>query len=218
MIFGRKRPAAPWCALFVRSASPGAVIRFLERRRAALAQQEDPNRLAVFGPGLVLGEAATGAQPWRALVAPGATHGAPSGAWMEKTGAVLAAAFTPSVTLLFADDEPGEWGWRIWVREADGAARETEREQGEPPPVPTVLQRLVGPAPPQSATALAVAWAGERGLPAGGIPALLAGSGKSPPVIAYETVAGLDARGLLREDGPRWYAANGPSSSQPPTV
>ncbi len=218
MIFGRKRPAAPWCALFVQSVSPGAVIHFLERRRAALAQQEDPNRLAVFGPGLVLGEAAHGAEPWRALVAVGATCDAPDGAWMEKTGAALAAAFAPSITLLFADDEWGKWGWRIWAREADGAARETEREQGEPPPVPTVLQRLVGLAAPQSATALAVAWAGERGLPAGGNPAFLAGGGKSPPLVLYETVAGLDARGLLREDGPRWYAANGPSSSQPPTV
>jgi len=192
----------------VRSASPGAVIRFLERHRAALERQKGINATAAFfahGPGLVLGEAVSGAEPWRALVALGATCDNHSGAWMENTGAALAAPFAPSVTLLFADDEWGKWGWRVWVPDVDGTVRETERINGEPPLVPPVLHRLAGLAAPQSATALAVAWAGERGLPAARIPALVSGR-KSPHLIAYETVAGLDARGLLREDSPRWYA------------
>ena len=136
---------------------------------------------------------------------------------MENTSAALAAAFAPSVTLLFADDEGGKWGWRVWVPEAGATVRETERVNGEPPPIFPILQRLAGLAAPQSATALAVAWAVERGLPAARIPAL-AGGGKSSPLIAYETVAGLDERGLLREDAPRWYAATRRSSEQPPTV
>lgn len=223
MIFRRKRPAASWCALFVRSASPGAVIRFLERRRAILAQQAGSNALAAFaacGPDLVLGEAAPGTEPWRALVAPGATHGKPSGAWMEKTGADLATAFAPGVTLLFADDTAGAWGWRVWVPGAAETAPETEHG-GELPPAPTLVQRLAGHARAQSPTALAVTWASERGLPAARIPALLSGGRfrrENVPLVAYETVAGLDARGLLREDGPRWYTTNRLSSEQPPTV
>ena len=182
------------------------MIRFLERRRAALARQGGVNWLAARGPGLLLGEATPGAESWRALLALGATRDTPSGTWVEEAGTEMAAAFPPAVTLLFADDErPGEWVWRVWSTDPAGIVHEIERGAGELPPAPTLIQRITGLARPQSPTGLAVAWADTRGLPATRIPDLLFGGRNRVPLVAYETVAALDARGLLREDGPRWY-------------
>jgi hypothetical protein len=194
-LFGRARAAAPWAALFVSSASPGAVIRFLERRPA-------PDGAS---GGLLLGEAAPGAQPWRALVA---VEGADATqAWMEASAIAFAAAFPPAVTLIFADDAKDTWGWRAWESGPPGAAAcLTEKGDGEPSRVPALIRRLAGLDRVLRPTALAVAYANARDFPAGGIPALVADHRReNVPRVTYETVAGLDARGLLREDGSRWY-------------
>jgi hypothetical protein len=200
------RAACPtWCALFVAARSPGAVFGWIERRR----QDARVRPLAAFD--LVLSDSTVpppGGESWRVLALggdDGASATADAGTvWLEAVAPELAAAFPPGVTLLWADEARHTWGWRTFPSGGD-----TDRigDQGQQQPVPprTLLARLAGQ-PSPTATVCARDWALARGLPADRIPAVAARTGAAaPPEIPYETVAGLDARGLLHESGPRLY-------------
>ncbi len=168
-----------WCALFLRAPSPGQVFRFLQRRPGQAAGVPAPEEATI----LLLSDPA-GPEGWRVLAAGRGALG-----WMEAACPAFAQAFPPAVTLLFAADG---WGFRVWA-----AGGESERGGGARRRGP--LARLLG----ETAEREAAAWALDRRLPADRIPAL-AGR-RPPPVCDYATVAGLDERGLLVEDGPRLY-------------
>ena len=87
-------------ALFVRSASPGAVLRFLERRKDAEKPAE-----------LLLSEG-VGEEKWRALFAPST--------YLEAVNPLLSYAFQETLLLLSSKDghtadiwEQGEWKHRL---------------------------------------------------------------------------------------------------------
>ena len=189
---GVRTPAA--AALFVTAASPGMVFRWLERRAAGSRD----GLACLDARGLLLSDA-HGPDGWRALVA--ADDGDPEAAraWMEATGPALANAFPPFVALLWAGETARAWGYIVWPA-TDGAA--PERGGGSVPPWP-LWRRLAGLGEDGPA-ARAAAWARARGLPVDRVPGLAV---RRPPlpVHDYMTVAGLDARGLLREDSPRLY-------------
>ncbi len=224
------KPPSPsaWSVLFVAAASPGAVFHWLQRcHRAAGGPDEPTPRPSCPGACFLLSDAQPGAAPWRVLTC---DHETASGsgdvdpadvlAWMEDVAPPLARAFPPFVTLLWADEERRVWGPRVWAPPPAGAnetagadrsapAHPIEQRKDEPVPPATLLQRLSGQKPPTASTC-ARHWALARGLPADRIPALARvplrpGRIAPLPVYPYETVAGLDARGLLREDGPRLY-------------
>jgi len=87
------------------------------------------------------------------------------------------------------------WGFLIW--EGGALAEEGEEPLAETPR--GLLHRLAGVKPSP-----AVAWARERGFPIERVPGTVART-KPVPVVEYRTVAGLDQRNLLVEDGPRLY-------------
>jgi len=171
---------AVWAALFLRSASPGAVFGFLERRSRA---GEDLPR------SLLLSDAAP-PHAWRALIA--------DRECLAAQGPGLSLAFGPRVTLVYQSETPMPvWAFLIWERGAF-------TEEGEEPLTATprgLLYRLAGVKPAPSP---AVVWARERGFPIERVPGTVART-KPVPVVEYRTVAGLDQRNLLVEDGPRLY-------------
>jgi len=196
----RSGAAAPVVtALFVAAASPGMVFRWLERRADGC---DGLARLDALG--LLLSDA-RGPDQWRALLAttdePGASRAWAARAWMEATGPALAHAFPPSVTLLRADEDERVWGYVVWPADSGVAP---ERGGGGVAPPPSLWRRLAGLGGDGPA-ARAAAWARARGLPVDRAPGLAVRRSLPLPVHDYATVAGLDARGLLREDSPRLY-------------
>jgi hypothetical protein len=169
-----------WAALFLRSASPGAVFRFFERRR----------RAGEAAPGPLLLSDAAPANGWRALIGP------PD--WLAAQAEALSRAFAPRVTLLRQSAMPTpEWGFTVYEA---GAVAEEGGESLSAKQRP-LLHRLAGVKPALSPPVL---WARERGLPVERVPGAVSHKG-TVPVIEYRTVAGLDQRSLLIEDGPRLY-------------
>ncbi|MDX1934626.1 MAG: hypothetical protein SFU56_18660 [Capsulimonadales bacterium] len=167
-------------ALFLRSPSPGAVFRFLERH---------PH--AVPGPTVLLLSEPTPPGGWRLL-----TTESPSPPDLSLPGRALSDAFPPYVCLIFLGSE--RWGYTIW---ANGRTAEEASEPLPSSPGPVGFRlRLPGmrpPAPPY------VAWGKERALPVDRFPA---GGGRgSVPIVEYRTVSSLDERGLLLENQPRLY-------------
>ncbi|HVK02603.1 MAG TPA: hypothetical protein VM490_03965, partial [Armatimonadaceae bacterium] len=135
--------------------------------------------------------------------------------FLESRGAQFSLAFPDApVTLLYADDRGetgrGEWGWRVWT--AQGARENAPPEsfsegvtRAQAGAGARLLARLTGGAAVgDGGLVRARAWArdGGRNLPLGRVPAA---TGKALPVIDYVTVAALDQKALLVEDGPRLY-------------
>ena len=180
-------------ALFVAAASPGMVFRWLERRAS---DRDSLARLDALG--LLLSDAC-GPDRWRALLAGEGRPEEAARAWMEETAPALARAFPPFVTLLRADEAARTWDYVVWPTDSAPA----ERGGGIAPP-PSLWRRLAGLGE-DGAAARAAAWARARGLPVDRAPGLAARRSPPLPVHDYATVAGLDARGLLREDSPRLY-------------
>ena len=137
--------APPWAVLFLSAASPGAVLRFFERRR-----RRDPD----MPPALLLSDA-VGAEGIRLLTAEtDEVFG-----WLSAQGRPLSAAFPKHVTLLRR--QTNDWGFHIW----DAGAEIEQGGGASPPSTPRPLwMRLPGfyrPLAPECA------WAQTRGLPLG---------------------------------------------------
>ena len=176
--------SAVWAALFIQSASPGAVFRFLERRRRA--ETQSGNDASAGADILFLSDALSG-NNWRAM--PGEY------AYLNAQGAALSRAFPPVIFLLYRDGD--RWGAIFWE-----AGTETERQENVALPAATnSWKRFFGAAQKESPPA---AWARERQLPLFRVPGALP-SAKAAPLIEYRTIAGLDQRNLLVETGPRLY-------------
>ena len=109
--------------LFLRSASPGAVFRFFERRHREGGATPSP---------LLLSDAVP-PHGWRTLVGPAD--------WLAAQGAALSRAFGPRVTLLRQTGPPTP-EWAFVVYEA-GAVAEEGREPFALPRKP-LLHRLSG--------------------------------------------------------------------------
>ena len=169
-----------WAALLIQSASPGAIFRFLERRRrAASAESSAPDAL-------FLSDALSG-NNWRAM--PGER------AFLRANGAALSRVFPPAVTLLYKEE--GVWGFLIWEK-----GEEIQRAENPLPPSQTSpWKNFFGAGRTLSPP---VAWAQERKFPLSRVPGAVPGA-KSVPLIEYHTVSGLDQRDLLLETGPRLY-------------
>lgn len=170
--------------LFLSATSPGAVLRFLERRLRPL------HAAAASPPSALLLSDAVGPEQIRLLAAAeGGDTAAPD--WLREQAAPLSGALDTRVTLLVLprSGEPA-WNFVVWEGGAEiergGGTRESERR-------PTLWERLPGARRPPLPEAV---WARERGLPLDRLTA---------PVVDYVTVAQLDQRGLLVEDRPRLY-------------
>jgi hypothetical protein len=169
-----------WAALFLRSASPGAVFRFLERRRHA----------ANKAPGPLLLSDAVPPDAWRALIAPAD--------WLTVQGPALSQAFGPRVTLLRYIGASTS-AWSFTVLEAGTVVEEGTETLAAPRR--SLLHRISGVGPALSPP---VVWARGRGLPVERVPGAVPLK-RAVPVVEYQTVARLDQRSLLIEDGPRLY-------------
>jgi len=198
-----------FAALFLHAASPGQVLRFFERRNAA-----PPIDLLLSDRVAPLG--------FRALTGVGDTAAVTDTlrGLLEEHGPAMARVFVtdadaPSVTLVFAAAGL-RWGWRTWRAASDhvagactGADEEVTDGTSVAFPLGTRLFRLLTGAyhpsralEAEDATARAIRWAREQGLPIDRVPGV---TRQRIPVIDYATVAGLDQRGLLVEDSPRLY-------------
>jgi hypothetical protein len=176
--------SAGWSALFLSAASPGMVVRYLERRRRAGEAVPD---------GLLLSDRA-GESRTRALAGDSDAH-----AWMEASGAALSRAFPPTVTFLWSEPvsatTPLRWGFVSW-KDGEENGRHEQALDPEQKRGFLGLARRPLPAP--------VRWAQRQGLPLGRVLGE-SGSRLAVPVIDYETVAKLDQKSLLVESSPRLY-------------
>jgi hypothetical protein len=127
---------------------------------------------------------------WRALIADRES--------LAALGPGLSLAFGPRVTLVYQSEAPEPvWGYLAW----EGGALAEEGKEPLTAAPHGLLHRLAGVKPAPSP---AVAWARERRFPIERVPGTVART-KPVPVVEYRTVAGLDQRNLLVEDGPRLY-------------
>lgn len=165
-------------ALFLQSPSPGAVFRFMERRRPADAPES-----------LYLSDALS-PNGWRAM--PG------NRAFLTAQAPFLSRPFPPAI-YLFYWDESG-WGWTCW----ENGDEKEGFEDSLPPSPPTWKTFLSVIGVTRNPLSPPLAWAQTRGLPLFRIPGAIPGA-KLVPVIEYRTVSGLDQRNLLLETGPRLY-------------
>ena len=174
--------------LFLRApASPGTVVRFLQRRWGG-----DPDgRARLNRLGFLLSDALP-PDGWRAL----ASDAPEALAWMRMAGPILAPPFPPSVTLLQASETV--WDFQIWP--GDGGAEERGGGPKEQTARRGLLPRLLNIVEPSPE----VAWARERGLPIERVPAADP-SAPPPRLVDWATVAGLVERNLLVEGDPRLY-------------
>jgi hypothetical protein len=117
---------------------------------------------------------------------------------MEQTAPLFAEALTGNVTLLWRD--PSRWGYGVWGT-GDAEPERAEATVTEPPARGLLARLTRAPLPPPAE----VTWARTRGLPWDRIPALRPARAGTLPVIGYATVARLDQKSLLVEDGPRLY-------------
>ena len=189
-------PKPYFCALFISSASPGAVFRFLERRRGGIQAE----RAALDALDLRLSRAAP-PRAYRAL-----TGGAGFPAWAQNAFPLFAEAFAPPLTLLWASADTPTWGYIR--RDADTPAASHTFTVAAATPVQSALARLNRqPNVPQ--VAAAVAWAKRCRLPLAEVPALRGlwtpRPDKPQEVIDYGIVARLDQKSLLVENTPRLY-------------
>jgi hypothetical protein len=171
-----------WAVAFLKSGSPGAVLRFLERRRSDIT------------PATLFLSDALSPGGWRVL--PGDRD------FLMAQVAPISQAFVSGVYLLYR--ETTAWGWELWEN-----GEEKNRFEYDLPQSPeTFSQRLLtsGVAlfkgrPVEEAP---LAWARQRGAPLARIPGIVPGS-RPVPIIEYQTVAGLDQRKLLVETRPCLY-------------
>lgn len=196
-----------WSVLFLVSPSPGKVFRYLERHQEHL--------LAVTGA-VALPDLLSEPVPphgWRALTGLNLTA-----ASMEPLAIILSEVFHPRVTLLWKrtdqDRLPSSlmstWGY-VTFEQGKETERATEDTTSPIPRRQPLLTRLPGA---KQVTPPEVHWADVRGLPITRVPRATQGR-EYVPVIDYVTVAQLDQRSLLVENGPRLYRFEFPPPSHP---
>lgn len=171
--------ASDWAVMFVQATSPGAVFRFIERRRHS--DDTLPEEFLLSEP--------VAPQGWRVLTMETIAKDS-----LIDLGESLSGAFSPSVILLFRSGE--EWGHAVWQN-----GEVLAEFKGELPETST-LERLLGRLPGLRSTSPPyIEWARGQGLPVNRLPGLSSGI----PIVSYRTVATLDERNLLIENSPRLY-------------
>jgi hypothetical protein len=183
-------------AAFVAAPSPGQVYRFLQR--SLRSERATAAEAAVALPALLLSDR-VGARSYRALAIEGATA-AEAAPVISRVAARLAPAFASSEAplLVLRADADGSWGFHRW-HDPDDVPETANNGPGAP--LRSSFLRFLTPTARHAPAP--VLWAQREGLPVDRVPGV---ARKTPPVVDYSTVAALDQKGLLYEDGtPRLY-------------